>query len=305
MAQRRVRIPFGLPGLDVLLSGGLPMQTFTECVGDPGVGKTALGLQLLAEAQRRGYHTILGNIEHKIDEDWAEKIGVNWSKLEEMPETALTLEGLLEFFMTDVLERPRKKPIVVLLDSLAALPDIEELEKEELGPRYGRRASYFSDFFRRVMAKLSYRNVQFFGINHLKEKIGDKWKRLDSPGGRAIKYHASTRLKVWSKKIRGSENRVVAQEIGVEVFHSHFTTPFRSTRLRFNFEKGFGLKYGLSEALWQVGRIQNRKRGYFAWKGKKFLGDRAIRTMIRKHPKILEGLLNGEYESTLKEMLKK
>lgn len=50
--QRPERVAFGLPELDQLLGGGLPVGTTTLLAGAPGVGKTTLGLfWAVAEAQ--------------------------------------------------------------------------------------------------------------------------------------------------------------------------------------------------------------------------------------------------------------
>jgi circadian clock protein KaiC len=48
------RIPFGVPGLDTMLSGGLTGGSSTLLLGTPGSGKTMLGLHFLAEGARRG-----------------------------------------------------------------------------------------------------------------------------------------------------------------------------------------------------------------------------------------------------------
>ncbi len=48
------RLPFGIPGLDAMLVGGLATGSSTLIFGTPGVGKTILGLHFLAEGARRG-----------------------------------------------------------------------------------------------------------------------------------------------------------------------------------------------------------------------------------------------------------
>ena len=48
------RCPTGVHGLDRILGGGLPPHRFYLVQGDPGVGKTTLGLQFLLEGVRRG-----------------------------------------------------------------------------------------------------------------------------------------------------------------------------------------------------------------------------------------------------------
>src|ERR1043166_8708999 len=48
------RCPSGIPGLDDILAGGLPICCFYLIQGDPGSGKTTLALQFLLEGVRRG-----------------------------------------------------------------------------------------------------------------------------------------------------------------------------------------------------------------------------------------------------------
>src|SRR5947209_11462156 len=48
------RCPSGVPGLDEVLSGGLPRDCFYLVQGDPGAGKTTLAIQFLLEGLRRG-----------------------------------------------------------------------------------------------------------------------------------------------------------------------------------------------------------------------------------------------------------
>ena len=48
------RLPFGIPGLDAMLQGGLPAGSTTLMIGSPGVGKTTIGLHFIMEGARRG-----------------------------------------------------------------------------------------------------------------------------------------------------------------------------------------------------------------------------------------------------------
>jgi len=48
------RVPTGVPGLDGIVGGGLPAPALYLLKGQPGTGKTTLGLQFLLEGARRG-----------------------------------------------------------------------------------------------------------------------------------------------------------------------------------------------------------------------------------------------------------
>lgn len=56
--EERIRMPFGVPQLDEMLSGGLPSGSTTALLGAPGTGKTMLGLSFLVEGARRGQRGI-------------------------------------------------------------------------------------------------------------------------------------------------------------------------------------------------------------------------------------------------------
>jgi len=53
-APTETRVATGIPGLDDILSGGFPPYSLYLIEGDPGSGKTTLGLQFLLEGARRG-----------------------------------------------------------------------------------------------------------------------------------------------------------------------------------------------------------------------------------------------------------
>lgn len=48
------RAPSGIPGLDDVLGGGFPRNQLFLIEGNPGAGKTTLGLQFLLDGARRG-----------------------------------------------------------------------------------------------------------------------------------------------------------------------------------------------------------------------------------------------------------
>jgi circadian clock protein KaiC len=52
--MKRELTPTGIQGLDDVLGGGLTKNRIYLIMGDPGVGKTTLGLHFLLEGIRRG-----------------------------------------------------------------------------------------------------------------------------------------------------------------------------------------------------------------------------------------------------------
>jgi circadian clock protein KaiC len=53
-SQTQEKSSTGVPGLDSVMAGGYPARHMFLVEGDPGTGKTTLGLQFLLEAVRMG-----------------------------------------------------------------------------------------------------------------------------------------------------------------------------------------------------------------------------------------------------------
>jgi circadian clock protein KaiC len=51
---RTDRVSIGVPGLDAMLGGGLPAGSSTLLIGNPGAGKTLIGLQFIVAGAERG-----------------------------------------------------------------------------------------------------------------------------------------------------------------------------------------------------------------------------------------------------------
>src|SRR5215203_4525525 len=49
-----VRVSTGIEGLDYILKGGLPENRLYLVEGNPGTGKTTMGLRFLLEGERKG-----------------------------------------------------------------------------------------------------------------------------------------------------------------------------------------------------------------------------------------------------------
>jgi len=68
----------GIEGLDYLLLGGFPRNHVYLLQGDPGVGKTTLGLQFLLEGVRSGETALYITLSESRDELHAVARSHNW-----------------------------------------------------------------------------------------------------------------------------------------------------------------------------------------------------------------------------------
>ena len=70
MSQEASKCGTGVPGLDDILSGGLPRGALYLCEGNPGVGKTTLAVQFLLEGRRQGekcLYVTLSETRHELE----------------------------------------------------------------------------------------------------------------------------------------------------------------------------------------------------------------------------------------------
>ena len=74
----------GIEGLDEILGGGFPPRRFYLVQGDPGAGKTTLGLQFLLEGKRRGERVLYVSLSESREELEAVAHSHGWS-LDGMP----------------------------------------------------------------------------------------------------------------------------------------------------------------------------------------------------------------------------
>lgn len=149
----------GIPGLDEILSGGLPAHRIYLIQGNPGVGKTTLGLQFLREGLRRGEKALYITLSETRDEleQVAESHGWDLRGLEvfELVSLQEELEGEVEstFFSPSevelsrttrvLLERVAKvNPARVVFDSLSEMRMLAETPL-----RYRRQMLQLKQFF--------------------------------------------------------------------------------------------------------------------------------------------------------------
>jgi circadian clock protein KaiC len=86
------KIPAGISGLDFILNGGLPQNRLYLVQGDPGTGKTTLGIQFLLEGLRQGESALYVTLSESEEELRASAASHGWS-LDGIDIVDLTISG--------------------------------------------------------------------------------------------------------------------------------------------------------------------------------------------------------------------
>ncbi len=228
-------IPTGALTLDQATGiGGVPRGRVTEVFGPESSGKTTLALSTIAQAQKQGGIAAFIDVEHALDPEYAEAIGVNTDELYvSQPNTG---EEALE--ITEKLVRSGAIDIVVI-DSVAALVPQAEIEGEMGDSHVGLQARLMSQAMRKLSGAISKSHTSCMFLNQIREKIGVMYGNPETtPGGRALKFYSSLRLDIRKTDVLkdGSDSRGI--RVRVRCVKNKVASPFQQGKFDIIYGEG-------------------------------------------------------------------
>jgi len=275
--------PTGSLSLDLALGGGLPKGRLIEIFGAEGGGKTTLTLHCIAEAQKKGGICAFIDAEHSLDPAYAAKVGVDIENLLiSQPDNG---EQALE--MTDTLIRSGAVDLVVI-DSVAALVPRAEVEGEMGDQTVGLMARMMSQGCRKLASTAGKTGTTIIFINQIREKVGVIYGSPETtPGGRALKFFASVRLRVSRGEAIKNGTEQVGNRTKVSIPKNKIAPPFREAEFDLVYGKGIN-KYGDILDLGVKYNFIAKTGAWFTIGEERFQGRDQTRAYLEENPEVAE-----------------
>lgn len=233
-----------IEALDNIIGGGMPKGRIIEIFGPESSGKTSLVYWLMSLHKLGVYIPIEGT----YDEERAVSIGVK-------PKQMIVYRANYgEEALNAVMKFAKAGVPIICIDSVPACQpkeDIDKIEKDAQNEaRIGGVARLFSKTLPTIVHICEETGTTLILVNQVRDKMNAMLfgEKEDTPGGRAIKFYSSVRIKVarraWieipnKNPAVSSDNEKVGIIMKAKVSKSKVCNPFGEAELPFFFDRGF------------------------------------------------------------------
>lgn len=231
------RIPCSSPALSRVLGGGWPIGLVMELYGPESGGKSLIATTAGVDFQKQGLSVAYIDLEYSFNPKFARNLGLNTKD-----PTKFTLvqptTGEDAFMIADKFSDLGFDLIIV--DSVAGMVPKAELEAEYDEQQMASQARMMGKGLRKLAGKLSKAGTTVIFINQVREKVGVMYGNPEiTPGGKALKFYASVRLRVSRKEfIVGPDKEPIGILSGIKANKNKTSAPGKVAELTIKFDGG-------------------------------------------------------------------
>ena len=297
-------------------NGGLPEGRIVEIFGPPSIGKSHIATQIARTTQSMGGIVVYIDTENATSVENLGMLGVDVSRRFVYVDTHCTEEVLSIAESTIMKAKAMDKdiPVTIVWDSVAASSPKAELLGDYDKESIGLQARAISKGMRKITGVIANQNVLFIILNQIRTKIGVMYgDPTTTPGGKAIPFHASTRIKLGAgQQIKDGED-VIGIHVSAKTIKNKVAAPFR----KINFEIHFGVGIKEHEQVFDILRKHGPETikgneisvsGTGSWKTLSVINTKTGEALVEKKfhkPKFNEIMSSPEYAPYIDDLLEK
>lgn len=261
------------------LNGGFPEGRMSVLAAPSSVGKSYIGLQTAAIAQKKGKYVVIFDSEFAIDKEFAKNMGLDISRVQYFPVKSVEqCKNAIFKFLNFVLEHKMDGQFFILIDSLGAMiseMDYKRLQKDSDAADMGTAAKAMKQLIKVCCTMSGQTNTTIVCTNHIYDDPNQLYSPIGGekpmPGGRAVRYLPSTIVQMSATNIKeGDDKRKIKDEaavgskdiIGIAVtgtsIKNRVCKPYMKADMYISWERGLSPYYGLFDLASDFGLLQNK-----------------------------------------------
>jgi recombination protein RecA len=269
----------GSKQLDYIISnrrdGGLPEGRIIEIFGPPSIGKSHIAIQIARSTQQMGGIVVYIDTENATSVENLALLGVDIKKRFVYVDTHCTEEvlSIAESTILKAKAMDKDVPVTIIWDSVAATSPKAELLGDYDKETIGLQARAISKGMRKITGVIANQNVLFVILNQIRTKIGVMYgDPTTTPGGKAIPFHSSVRIKLGAgQRIENKNKEVIGIHVSAKTIKNKVSAPFRSVDFEIHFGVGIKEHEQVFDLLRKAGSMEVGKntismQGTGAWK---------------------------------------
>jgi RecA/RadA recombinase len=248
------------------LFGGIPNTRSLGLMGDPGTGKSFVCLNVVREAQKKGYDVVYCDTEGAIDKSSALKFGIDANKIRYQPIKTVSQFQTFVANLVDMVNKARSKgespKILLILDSIGMLSTDKEIADAIRGHNaadMGAKAKELRKLFRVITLDLTAAKIPLICTNHVYTG-GGFMPTKESSGGDGPIFSMSVISFLSKAQLKeGSSTTRTGIVVTSNLKKSRFTVP-EPVKFHISFANGMNPYVGLQDYVsWDVCGIERGK----------------------------------------------
>lgn len=224
--------------------GGLPEGRIVEIFGPPSIGKSHIAIQIARSTQEMGGIIVYIDTENATSVENLALLGVDITKRFVYVDTHCTEEvlSIAESTILKAKAMDKNVPVTIIWDSVAATSPKAELIGDYDKESIGLQARAISKGMRKITGVIANQNVLLVCLNQIRTKVGVMYgDPTTTPGGKAIPFHSSVRIKLGAgQQIQDKNKNVIGIHVSAKTIKNKVAAPFRDCKFEIHF--GVGIK---------------------------------------------------------------